>query len=375
MREIRPIGDLGTRVQEAGRLRMGVKSGKAMKALDTWRFTSPHEDCIHQIAALYGGEVKPWDDPKASHRNQFEVITAAKNIKVYVPPGGLSQHYETWSGARCERRCDGITAEIPSRGPDPTQEVPCLCTQEDAMTCKPHTRISVVLAGVIFRGVWRLDTKSWNAADELPAMEAMIDSLQETRDIVEAELVLEQRSRMTAGGKRNFVVPTLSLTDTAEALAAGDSGIRPAIGAPVSDAPALGAGPVMSHDETVAPLYAKKVDELSDAEVATLQADLERQAANGGWDDEVAEAEVIYEPAEVKVEIIALANVIIFDPDDLEVGVCLGVSDGTVRDVDGLDEAQRARAMDFMADVRADRIEIVGVREEGRLTIKRKGAR
>ena len=39
MREVTPLQNLG-RVPEQGRIRLGVKTERAMKALDTFRFTS-----------------------------------------------------------------------------------------------------------------------------------------------------------------------------------------------------------------------------------------------------------------------------------------------------------------------------------------------
>ena len=35
-----PIGQINRSLPEAGRIRIGVKSGKSMKAIDTFRFTS-----------------------------------------------------------------------------------------------------------------------------------------------------------------------------------------------------------------------------------------------------------------------------------------------------------------------------------------------
>ena len=54
MREVTPLRNLG-RVPEQGRIRLGVKTERAMKALDTFRFTSADHDAICQVADIYGG--------------------------------------------------------------------------------------------------------------------------------------------------------------------------------------------------------------------------------------------------------------------------------------------------------------------------------
>ena len=56
MKPIKPIHDLG-RTPEHGRIRLGVKTERAMKSLDTFRFTSPDKEAIEQIADAYGGDV------------------------------------------------------------------------------------------------------------------------------------------------------------------------------------------------------------------------------------------------------------------------------------------------------------------------------
>jgi hypothetical protein len=167
MRAIVPITQMHRRIPEAGRIRFGVKTAKAMKAIDTFRFTSHDEAALGQVAALYGGTVVPWSDPKAAP-GQFEVITTASEIKIILPPDPLggTPIYERWGGGGCERRCDGITCGTLTQGPDgiETVEVDCICTAKGEMGCDVHTRLSVMLAGVRFGGTWRLDTKSWNAA-------------------------------------------------------------------------------------------------------------------------------------------------------------------------------------------------------------------
>ena len=49
MKPIKAIQDLG-RTPEHGRIRLGVKTERAMKSLDTFRFTSPDKEAIEQIA-------------------------------------------------------------------------------------------------------------------------------------------------------------------------------------------------------------------------------------------------------------------------------------------------------------------------------------
>lgn len=353
MRAIRPISELGSRVQEAGKIRLGIKNGNTPKAIDTFRFTSPHLDVIEQLAAHYGGTPRPWDDPKASVRGQHEVITDAKTIRVLVPPGGLTQHYELWSGAGCARRCNGLLCEVPGRGTDGPQSVPCICTEEQDMQCRPQTRLSLVLPDVTFRGVWTLSSKSWNAAEELVGMERMIDQLQQDVAIVQAEMHLEQRSRMTNQGKRNFVVPTLTIPHTAEALAAGDVGVS--IGGP--RAAIAGAR-------------------------AALTAGPDSGITNPDPDEDVAEGVIVPTAEDIAEQAVDLANELILDPHKMLVGVCQGVARkvrGKDTDVSAitapehLDEDELIEAGQFLADVRSDRIEITSVADDGRLNIKRHG--
>ena len=76
------------------------------------------------------------------------------------------------------------------------------------MSCRPYTRLNVILPEIKFGGVWRLESKGWNAAKELPAMEKMLHQLQAV-GIVEGRLRLERRQ--TEGGSKKFVVPTLDI--------------------------------------------------------------------------------------------------------------------------------------------------------------------
>ena len=221
MTTMTPLDQQRRRSPEAGRIRIGVKSGRAMKALDTFRFTSPHEAAINQLAARYGGEPKPWSDPMAN-KGQFEVITPASSIEIMVIPNGLSTGYELWTGGGCARRCDGYVVEVAMKGHDEPVESPCICNTKGVRECDPKTRLNVVLPQINFFGVWRLESKGWNAMEELPGMYDMISNFSEDGKMVRAFLNLEQRtSKSPSGGTKHYVVPTISLAHTPDELMGG----------------------------------------------------------------------------------------------------------------------------------------------------------
>lgn len=230
-RTIVPLVDLTRRPPEAGRIRLGVKTAKAMKSIETFRFTSRHQRAIEQIAEQHGGDVRPWSDPKARMgANQFEVITTSNEIPVMLPLGGLSCWYEQWTGGGVSRRCDGVTAEIPGR--EEMIETPCVCFAKGVQECKPYTRMNVVLPNVDFFGTWRLESKGWNAAQELPGMFDMITELAQQGNMMQALLHLEPRTTVTNGRTKKFVTPTLSIAATPQQMLDGGGMARPQLANP-----------------------------------------------------------------------------------------------------------------------------------------------
>lgn len=248
MTAIVPIAQLQRRPPEAGRIRLGVKTERAMKSIDTFRFTSPHKDAIEQLARLYGGQAKPWSDPKVAGQ-QWEVITTTNKIEVLAQPGGCTVWYELWSGGGCARRCDGVTVEVAGR--EGMEENPCICAMKGTAECDPYTRLNVVLPNLDFYGVWRLQTKGWNAAKELPGMFEMVVQLSEAGKMVRAYLHLQERKQVVGGKTKNFVVPTISVAATPDELLQGGGVARPQLTSPVQGhaAPAeLGAGVTSDPD-------------------------------------------------------------------------------------------------------------------------------
>lgn len=270
MRAIQPLADIETRAPEAGRIRLGMKSGKAMKSLDKFRFTSPFKDCIEVLASMYGGEPRPWSDPKASPSSQWEVLTDASEIQVFLPPSPVSTWYELYSGSGLQRRCDGAVCQIPQQtGPNIWEPVdnPCVCSAKGAMECSPHTRLKVLIPDVPFRGVWRLETKGWNALKELPGMADLITQLNNSGSMVRVALGIEKRTQMRPSGKRNFVTPTLTMLDSPNQILSGAARVQGvAISPPVVRAPL----------RIEAPVQAIEYDDIVDA-VIVDEDDLELQ--------------------------------------------------------------------------------------------------
>ena len=107
--------------------------------------------------------------------------------------------------AGCKHRCDG---EKDAAGeycdPDDPNHI--------AAIDKPTTRLSVMLSEVESLGVWRMESKGWNAAAELPSMAELA---MHVGDLVPATLSLAERSSIIETPKgpqtSRFVVPVLDL--------------------------------------------------------------------------------------------------------------------------------------------------------------------
>lgn len=229
---------LQRRHAELGRIRLGQKvatqSGKSRPdKLDRFRFTSPNERHIRDLASVYGGDARPWAN---GTKSEWEVITSAKSIPVIVVKGGISQWMETWSGGGCVHRCDGVT--------DALTDSPCNPDDPNHQNAKATTRLSVMLPELGAIGVWRLESHGWNAAAELPGL---VELAMHVGDLVPANLVLHERTAIKDGKTSKFVVPGLDLEITPRQLAAIVSGEQTQTGpTAVTSSPratAIGSGP------------------------------------------------------------------------------------------------------------------------------------
>lgn len=262
-RTVVPLVQLQTRVREHGRIRLGKqipvpnKPGKTMPtSIETFRFTSADKVAIEQIAAELGGTVKPFDNPKASPRNQWEVETPAASMKCWLPPEAFSQWYELWEGGGIQRRCDGVDCEVPVETADGVdmRTGPCICERNGKMLCKAYSRLNVIIPSVRFGGVWRLETKGWNAAHELPGIVEMLERMADSGKFLQVVLSVERRSKMVKGKLKTFVVPTVTLDVTASELVSGSAVVGPALAAPAPLAALPSAEPVAVTAEPPEPV-------------------------------------------------------------------------------------------------------------------------
>ena len=252
MKPVPKVGEQQFRLPEQGRIRFGMKhpQKKYPMSLDTFRFTSPDRTAIERVAAVFGGECRAWNEPRAQQKHQWEVLTTSDSIDVWVPPGGLSVGYELWSGSGRERFCDGDECVITLYGPNgPEDQVqPCICTMQNRLDCKPKVRLTVVLPQIPFGGGWRLESGSWAAFHEMPTMEQMLQALQ-TQGMVQATLRLVERTKVVkkkGGGTetRRWKVPVLGLAATPMEIVQGHASVAALTAAQVETPVALPAGRV-----------------------------------------------------------------------------------------------------------------------------------
>lgn len=246
-----PIINLQRKLTEVGRIRLGAKSAKgAPTKLDKFRLTSKSRDALDAAAAVYGGTVQPWNGPDG---DAFELITDTTVLDVVVPPGNaLSQWYEMWSGAGCQRRCDGQTETISNR--------PCLCpadqlTRSEMSTrgqaCRPTTRLSVILPKIKSVGLWRLESHGYYAAAELAGIAELLQQVSATDKYLPATLRLEQRSAKKQGKTSRFAVPVLEVGATVQEAIQAVAG-----GAPIKALTSAKTDAVMSEPEFDEPVSA-----------------------------------------------------------------------------------------------------------------------
>lgn len=279
---------LQRQARELGRLRTGwsvpnddpKKRPRPVKS-KTWVVSSHAEHYVEAAAAAWGGDVERWQ-PQGAGVPQFRVITKAEQIDALLPPGDpLSQCNEMWNKGGCMRRCDGQTEQLSRK--------PCLCMAEYGedwhllrqdqfkkdKVCAATSRLSVVLPDMPDMGVWRAETHSFYAANEMAGTVDMVLSGTGGKGLIPVTLRIEPRSRVAGGKTKHFPVVVVEVR-----------GITPrqALTGPISTALAL--DPSGTREPLA--LEAARPDYLAEAEGALTSDDVRdvwRQASKNGHVD------------------------------------------------------------------------------------------
>lgn len=248
-----PVLDLQVRFREIGRIRMGEKrtsrAGKPYPAaIERFRFTSPSRGVLQGMAQVVGGDVAEWTD--APGGAQWQLYAETGQIAVVIPPSDepYSQWYELWSGAGCQRRCNGVRATVAVKqgsgddAPVVMREQACVC-DEEARECKLTTRASFILPWAPGIGVWRLESHGYNAAVELTGTLAYLARQAAQGVYLECTLRLDKREKRVPGKPTNeYVVPVLDTEATPAQLLAGTMPPAAQLSEAPSGRPALPSG-------------------------------------------------------------------------------------------------------------------------------------
>lgn len=204
--------------RELGRLRTGTyekpAGGRGRPSRSkTWILTSAAEHYLEAAAAEWGGKVEKWQ-PQGNGAQQFRVITQAVAIDAILPPNDpMSQSQELWSRGGCVRDCDSFTEKLSNS--------PCLCVAEYGpefykvapkdSVCDMITRLNVILPSMPDIGYWRVETKSYWAANEIGAAVDMLKSAAGQKALIPIRLRIEQRTRVSQGKTKHYPVIAVEL--------------------------------------------------------------------------------------------------------------------------------------------------------------------
>ena len=253
MKPVTRLIDLQRTLTTVGEIRVGAKVTGTTKdgreytrpdKLTEFRFTSADKSALEQIAAMYGGEVQPWE----GHPGEYELFSKASEIYVTLMPGVSvpKTEYAAWAASALLRSCDGETCKTYIDGE--IIDGPCVCADRSALMallspakrndaakleshleaaqCKMTTRITFQLPGTTALGGWKLSTNSYYAAAELvPTIETLM-SLSNGQPVT-VKLAIEPRTSNT-NGKKDFVVLVARLADDphAEVAALGGASLQ-----------------------------------------------------------------------------------------------------------------------------------------------------
>lgn len=218
------IKTIQRRMTTIGRIRIGdsvaatARSGKEYRRprkLDLFRLTSSDKRLLEHAAEHYGGQVERWE-PQGGGPAVWSLYTDVDRLPIVVPPqNSVTQWFEEWAGRTCVRRCDGEVEQRSGQG--------CPCARQPKVTCKPTTRLNVLLKDMPGAGQWLLVSHGYNAAAELPGYAELLNA---ARGYVDADLRIEERMSVVNQETKRFHVPVISVMATPAELLSGQGVVQ-----------------------------------------------------------------------------------------------------------------------------------------------------
>ena len=261
-----------------------------------------YRSVVEDVARVYGGEVRPWqrDDGAAA---EWDVLTEGP-LAIAVPPGidAYTQALEQWAGGFLTVRCDGAMCQYRAKGRWVERACVCEARGQDfkERPCKRTTRIIVMVLGVEKLGVFRVDTKSYNAGDEVPFTLAMLQqsgraAWMQMRDRTDRAMVWDGKKGEDVPTTRRFKVITIDapfMPD--EVIAITRPASMAALPAPAT--PALGRGdrPQIGPGASIEPIGPQVTDrpppprdvepvDLGEAPLEGVVVPEDEEAADAAW--------------------------------------------------------------------------------------------
>lgn len=237
------LKDLQAKGTTVARIRTGIsvigKNGKQRpEKLTRFLITTESRHIAESVAATYGGEVQPYMPMLRDVQKGWQVLVEVDEIPVAVPANTqvVSQWWEIWSGGGLKRRCDGEVASSWEVDPDTGRGAgesrgPCRCPADlmerangaaSGRTCRPSTRVNLILPDVPGTGMFMVESHGLYAAQEMGQVAELMGRASAAGVVLPALLRLEQREGVRREGEttNRFAVPVLQLLDTPRQLLA-----------------------------------------------------------------------------------------------------------------------------------------------------------
>lgn len=161
-----------------GRFRAGLLVGRRPQALSEWRVTTDDPDVADRVAGLYGGTPEEWDTDKP---DDTQVMTDAKAVPIIIEgPEDLRSRMALYGLQGPIHLCDGAYFLDEENAGEP-----CGCPREltkrkelakSGKGPKPDIRLRFRLADDPELGLFLFSTGSWSLVNDLPELEAALES-------------------------------------------------------------------------------------------------------------------------------------------------------------------------------------------------------